>query len=230
MKSAWWWGTEHWQRYLEEYAKTRPECLHEWKSSPLAQDHDFTEYVDEPASAWTKEEHQSQIVTTINHDMSQVRSSYRSIINKCGREHDYIYLHGISIFKDLHRQAFGNVRTDKTFDLQHEWIRNGNAVVVAACDGSGQVDTIGKVPKVFRAAVMWIVYDKKAYFASAPSIRKNVMHGLVQYCLECVLPEDHGVTVVDMGQIDGSELGTRGVFKTGFGGKAEPFTIVRRKV
>lgn len=228
MRSGWFFGTDMWAEYLQEYAKTRPECLSEWRSSPLVNDHDFSEALAGSDQDWTVEQRKSQVLTTINHDMSQVRSSYRSIINKGNDEHDYIYLHGISVFKDLHRQAFGNVRTDKTFDIQHEWIRNGNAAVVAACDGSGQSGTIGKCPKVFRAAVLWIIYDGKAYFASAPSIRRNVMHGLVQYCLESILPDFHEVTVADMGQIDGSEAATRGIFKTGFGGEAKPFMIVRR--
>lgn len=221
MKSGWFWQTPMWQAYLQEYAKTRPECLHEWKSSPLSNDHDFTEYVDEPASIWEKEEHLSQVIDLQKYDIKNVRSSYRSIVNRSSLDHEFIEISEISVLKQVHREKFGIVRSDKTFDIQQVWLSNGNALVCAA------IDSEVTEPRFFRAAILWIIYQECAYYASGPSLRRNVMHGLMHHSLTYL--SIIGIKYVDMGQISGNEAGTRGVFKTGFGGEPKPFTIVRRK-
>ena len=41
MKSGWFFGTQMWAEYLAEYSKARPECLNEFRSSPLTNDHDL---------------------------------------------------------------------------------------------------------------------------------------------------------------------------------------------
>lgn len=218
MRSGWFFGTEMWQAYLQEYAKTRPECLREWKSSPLAHDHDFTEYVDDPAWAWGKEEHLSQVIDLRTHKWSDVRKSYHSIIHR-GQERFVITQDStINIFYQTHRLAFGDVRTKKTFDIQGEWIKSGNAMVLSTMNSKDE----------FVSSVLWIVYQGCAYYASSPSLEKNVQHSVIWQSLQ--LLNKQGVTFVELGQIDGETEKEKsiGKFKQGFGGEPKPFTIVRR--
>lgn len=216
MKSGWFFGTPMWQEYLAEYAKTRPECLKEWKSSPLACDHDFTEYVDEPASAWVREEHCSQVIDLRTHKWSDVRKSYRGLINQAEKKCGISEIHYISTFQELHRQAFGVARNDETFSIQGEWLRSGNAMLVQG----GRESWIG--------AVLWIIYSGCAYFASSPSVENNIQHAIIWRSFR--LLKEKGVTLIDMGQIDGMTEKEKsvGFFKSGWGGESRPFTIVRR--
>lgn len=224
MKSGWFFGTPMWQAYLEEYAKTRPECLKEWKSSPLANDHDFTEYMDEPASAWVKEEHLSQVIDLRTHKWSDVRKSYRGLINKVLKElsvdeykADFIG-RDMGIFKSLHAEANGGQpRNDATYAHQKRWVNSGHGMVVMAKDW----------PTVY-AAAYWVIFNGCAYYMSGPSLRDNIQHAVILKSLQ--LLKERGITLVELGQIDGEtkKEWNIGKFKTGFGGEAKPFTIVRR--
>lgn len=223
MKSGWFWNTPMWAEYLQEYSKTRPECLHEWKSSPLASDHDFTEYVDEPASAWVKKEHLSQVIDLRTHKWSDVRKSYRGLINKVLKElsvdeykADFIG-RDMGIFKSLHAEANGGQpRNDATYAHQKRWMNSGCGMLVMATAW----------PTVY-AAAYWILWNRCAYYMSGPSLRDNIQHAVILESLR--LLKDRGVTFVELGQIDGETEKEKniGKFKKGFGGEAKPFTIVR---
>lgn len=218
MRSGWWWKTEEWNHYLQEYAKTRPECLYEWKSSPLARDHDFTEYADAPAWAWEKEEHLSQVIDLRTHKWSDVRKSYHSIIHRGQERFVTTQDSKINIFYQTHRLAFGDVRARKTFEIQGEWIKSGNALVLSTMNSKDE----------FVSSMLWIVYQGCAYYASSPSLEKNVQHSVIWQSLQ--LLKKQGVTFVELGQIDGETEKEKsiGKFKQGFGGEPKPFTIVRR--
>lgn len=219
MRSGWWWGSDKWQQYLVEYAKTRPECLNEWKSSPLANDHDFTEYVDEPASAWSKEEHQSQVIDLRTHKWSDVRKSYHSLIHR-GLENLIIAESSvITPYRLVHHMAFGSVRSLETFVIQQKWVQKRYAMVVTAENSKENLV----------AAALWIIYQGCAYYASGPSVERNAQHAVIWKSLQ--LLKTRGVTLVELGQIDGETEKEKniGKFKQGFGGIALPFRIVRRR-
>lgn len=218
MRSGWFWGTPMWQAYLQEYAKTRPDCLNEWKSSPLANDHDFSECVDEPASAWERKGCFSQVVDLRTHQWSDVRKSYHSIIHR-GQERLIINEDsGILTYRLVHHCAFGSVRTERSFLIQNEWMKTGNAMVVTAANHRDELV----------ASALWIIYNGSAYYASGPSTEGSTMHAVIWKSLQ--LLKVRGVTLVELGQIDGETEKERniGKFKTGWGGEPMPFTVIRR--
>lgn len=219
MRSGWFFGSAHWQEYLAEYAKTRPECLHEWKSSPLTSDHDFTWNVNDGHFTWETEEHLSQVIDLRTHKWSDIRKSYHSIIHRANEQYDFYEMGDMFTYMAVHRKVFGNVRTDETFFEQQKWIHSGNAMILAAFDAKG----------VWKAATLWIIYNSNAYYASAPSLERNIQHAMIWNSFQ-LLRQHHEVSLVDMGQIDGETEKERniGKFKAGFGGEAKPFTIVRR--
>lgn len=219
MRSAWWWGTEEWQRYLEEYTKSRPECLREWKSSPLASDHSFIEAeLSSSCTQWDVTRHFTQVLDLRTHKWSDVRKSYHSIIHRGQEQLEAIEEEDILVFKNVHQCAFGSVRSIGTYDIQNYWVKSGNAMVVSAFNKKEECT----------AAALWIIYQGCAYYASGPSTEKNTMHAVVWKSLQ--LLKARGVTLVELGQIDGETEKEKniGKFKTGFGGEVKPFIIVRR--
>lgn len=218
MKSGWFFGTRMWNEYLHEYAKTRPECLREWKSSPLADDHSFIEALVASNCDWIFEEHFSQVIDLCTHKWSDIRKSYRGKINQ-GKE-VYVTCDSTDLtrYRKLHREKYGNPRTEKTYDIQQGFANDR----LAFC-------TYGMEPvnEQCVSAALWYYWNGKAYYASGVSTVGDVQHLIVWLGIENL--KSLGISHVDMGQIDGEEAGTRGVFKTGFGGEAKPFTIVRRK-
>lgn len=217
MRSGWWWGTQEWGLYLQEYAKARPECLREWKASPLApDDHDIEDAYLYPGMIF--EEHLSQVIDLRTHKWSDVRKSYHSIIHRGQEQLEIEEDKGVLSFRVAHHFAFGAVRSEKTFIIQGEWVKSGNALVVSA-----------RKRDVLAGSVLWIIYQGCAYYASAPSLEKNVMHAIIWQSLK--LLKERGITLVELGQIDGETEKEKniGKFKAGWGGEAKPFTIVRRK-
>jgi len=218
MRSGWWWGTTMWQEYLQEYAKTRPECLREWKTSPLApDDHDIEDAYLYPGMIF--EEHLSQVIDLRTYKWGDVRKSYHSLIHRGQEQLEIEDDKGVLSFRLAHHFAFGAVRSEKTFIIQGEWVKSGNALVVSA-----------RKRDVLAGSVLWIIYQGCAYYASAPSLEKNVMHAIIWQSLK--LLKERGITLVELGQIDGETEKEKniGKFKSGWGGEAEPYTIVRRLV
>lgn len=217
MKSGWFWQSPMWAEYLQEYAKSRPECLMEWKSSPLADDCEFREYF-ECDGIWEKKQHQTQVIDLRTHKWSDVRKSYHSIIHRGQEQLEIVEEENILVFKSVHECAFGAVRSLGTYSIQNDWIVSGNAMVVSAFNKKEECV----------AAALWIIYQCCAYYASGPSTEKNTMHTVIWKSLQ--LLKARGVTLVELGQIDGETEKEKGIsrFKSGFGGEAKPFIIVRR--
>lgn len=218
MKSGWFFGTTMWQEYLAEYAKSRPECLHEWKSSPLATgDHDFEDGYLYPGMFF--DEHLSQVLDLRTHKWSDVRKSYRGLINQANKRLHYFEQPNAYHYTQIHIQAFGKCRSERTYSLQEQWVKDGHAFCLTSLDSNGE----------YAAAALWITYKECAYYASGPSLQDNVQHAMIWESL-CYLKE-RGITLVELGQIDGETEKEKniGKFKAGFGGEAKPFTIVRRK-
>jgi hypothetical protein len=157
------------------------------------------------------------VIDLKQHKWSDVRKSYRGLINQGHKKYDIWELGDIFTFMKLHRETFGNCRTDETYLIQDGWIKKGNCLIVAACDKQQK----------FVAAAMWIVYNGGAYYASGPSIERNAMHGVIWESLQLL---NMVARYVDMGQVDGETEKERSIaqFKCGFGGDDQPFTIVRK--
>ena len=223
MRSGWFWGSDEWQQYLFEYAKTRPECLYEWKTSPLADDEDFSDLdklvcpipFDHVVST-----HLSQVIDLRTHKWSDVRKSYHSIIHRGQEQLEIAEDRYINLFRRVHQCAFGSVRSLCTFAIQDDWIQSGHAMAVSAINKKDEAV----------AAALWIIYRGCAYYASGPSAEKNTMHAVIWKSLQ--LLKARGIMLVELGQIDGETEKEKniGKFKAGFGGEAKPFTIVRRLV
>ncbi len=230
MRSGWFWNTPQWQEYLKEYSQSRPECLHEWKSSPLANDHDFTEEELSSSSTqgcnWEATRHLSQVIDMRTHKWSDIRKSYRGLINKALKEFsiceykEHSITWDMDIFKDLHVAANGGQpRNDQTYAYQRNWMVSGNGMLVLCTDWPFSCAYAG---------AYWIIYKDAAYYMSGPSLLDDLQHAVIWKSLQ--LLKERGINLVELGQIDGETEKERniGKFKAGFGGEARPFTIVRR--
>lgn len=233
MRSGWFWGTEMWEQYQQAYwrDRKRPE---EYKSSPLADDEDLKEAV--YGREWEVTEHETQVLdltqmewiseSALKLKWGDVRDSYRSLINGAMLRfgfNDWAVSRLIAHrYRDLHRAAFGNVRNDETFRIQEKWIEQGYGLFVLAWRGYEEIDLVA-------AGAYWIVYHGKAYYASGPSVEHNVQHAVIWHSL--ALLKHHGIQLVELGPIDGATDKEKNIghFKTGFGGKARPYIVARRK-
>jgi len=217
MRSGWFFNTPMWAEYLQEYAKSRPECLHEFRSSPLAKDQDLREALE--SKEWVVECHQSQVIDLATHKWSDVRKSYHSLIHRAQERCEINEEPTIREFKLVHRCAFGTVRNDRTFEIQGSWMPE-HAMAVAAVNAKPELS----------AAALWIIYQGSAYYGSAPSVEKNILHAVIWESLKRL--KARGVQLVDMGQVDGATEKEKniGTFKAGFGGELRPFLIAKRKL
>lgn len=220
MKSGWFFGTEMWAEYQRAYFCDHQHVI-EWKSSPLANDHDFSDVPDsyEIITRQTQVIDLSYPIATL---WQGVRKSYHSIIHRANEQYDIHRDPTIMPFRLLHHEAFGNVRTEQTFMAQSQWMAQGYAMSVSACCD------VRKGTQSRAAAAYWIIYKGCAYYASGPAVEKNVQHAVIWKSLE--LLKARGIQLVEMGQIDGEttkEINI-GKFKAGFGGRAVPFQIARR--
>lgn len=220
MKSGWFWNSERWAEYQHHYYSDR-DPVTEWKSSPLANDHDIGDVPDgyEIITRRTQVIDLSYPLETL---WAGVRKSYHSIIHRANEEHcisEHSY-GGIGFYQRLHAVACnGQPRCDETYRCQENWLRDGYGMLVMA-----RAAMSGK----FAAASYWIVYKNCAYYMSGPSIEKNVQHAVIWHSLE--LLKARGIMKAELGQIGGDTLKEMniGKFKVGFGGHAEPFQIVRK--
>ena len=209
-----------WAEYQAAYYSDRPQVT-EWKSSPLANDHDFG---DMPVG-YEIVTRQTQVI-----DLSYplptlwqgVRKSYHSIIHRANEQYDIKQDATIMPFRLLHHEAFGNVRIEQTFIEQGRWLATGYGLSVSA-NFNTQEGTQSTI-----AAAYWIIYRGSAYYASGPAVEKNVQHAVIWKSLE--LLKARGIQFVEMGQIDGDTLKEMniGKFKSGWPGAATPFQIVRK--
>jgi hypothetical protein len=213
MKSAWFFGTEHWQKYLQDYAQVHPECLNEFRSSPLAEDHDFAD-----ADGYQLDTCQTQVIDLRDGiwGLGHVRKSYHSLINKAKREYDIRKYNAAAIieYKDVHIQANGGQpRPDATYAHQAEWLKLGCGLLIGTST----------------AFAYWLVYDDRASYMSGPSVELSVQHAVVYVSLQIL--QRRGVQLVEMGQVDGPHMTEKerstGFFKTGFGGEARPYLVAR---
>ena len=239
MRSAWWWGSKQWAEYQQAYY--HGQAPDEYKTSPLANDHDFGVQPGEfvfgerdargfatvnPLCPWTITVHRTRVIdltVPIEQLWQGVRKSYHSIIHRAEELFCIEESQSLMPFRILHHEVFGNVRSEQTFIIQQQWMKQGNAMSVVAsviADEGTQANI---------AAALWILYEGCAYYASGPALEKNVQHAVIWKSLE--LLKAKGIRLVELGQIDGETEKEKniGKFKGGWGGTVQPFTIARRR-
>jgi hypothetical protein len=223
MKSAWWWGSERWAEYQAIYHHGQvPDA---YKTSPLADDHDF-----DSNPLWAIE-YDLSLHQTVVLDLTQtreqlwqgVRKSYHSIIHRAEELFCIEESQSLMPFRILHHEVFGNVRSEQTFIIQQQWMKQGNAMSVVASIRADE----GTQANI--AAAFWILYEGCAYYMSGPSIEKNVQHAVIWKSIE--LLKAKGIRLVETGEVcDGTEKEVSVQhFKAGFGGSVYPFTVARRR-
>ena len=221
MHSAWFWQSKEWAEYQQAYHHGQvPDA---YKTSPLADDHDF-----DSNPLWAIE-YDLSLHRTIVLDLTQtreqlwqgVRKSYHSIIHRGEEQYVIIESDVIASYAWVHAEANGGTppRPAATYECQDRWLGDGQGMLVEAwLDGR------------IIAAAYWIVYDGGACYMSGPSLKKNVQHAVIWKSID--LLKAKGITLVELGQIDGETEKERniGKFKSGWGGTVQPFTIARRRV
>lgn len=152
-----------------------------------------------------------------------LRKSYQALINAANRSHEIVAdSTGMLMepFRLLHREKSGReTRPKATWDMQVEWCRQGNGLVVAA-----------KLGGVWDAFSYWVIYKNCAYYGSSTAVSRNIMHACVwRAMLEL---KARGVESLEMGWID-YDMSEKGLgisaFKRGFGGEAVPVIAVERR-
>lgn len=221
MHSAWFWRTELWRQYQAAYH--HGQIPSEYKASPLDPNgEDFNWDVE-------RKHYSMRINQTRVLDLTPpmetlwkgVRDSYRALINKGIRGYDVEISDDVEGYRALHAEANnGQPRPTRTYEMQGEWLTTRNGLLVMA-------DQIQ--PRKYVAAAYWIIYEHGAYYASGPSVEKNIQHAVIWKSLE--LLKAMGVTKVELGQVDGETAKERniGTFKKGFGGTAVSFTTVTKR-
>jgi len=222
MRSGWFWGTKEWAEYQQAYH--HGQAPDEYKSSPLADDHDFD--WEHERTNYDLSVHQTVVLdlTKTREQLWQgVRKSYHSIIHRAEELSCIEESQSIMPFRILHHEVFGNARSEQTFIIQQQWMKQGNAMSVVASIKADE----GTQANI--AAALWILYEGCAYYASGPALEKNVQHAVIWKSLE--LLKAKGIRLVELGQIDGETEKEKniGKFKGGWGGTVQPFTIARRR-
>lgn len=220
MQSGWFWGTGEWEQYQADYYEGKSR-LEEWKSSPLCCDHDFSDMPE----GFVSELNVSRVIDLRLHSWSDVRKSYRPIINLARNMCSFGRCNSSEIitYRLLHVLANrGYERPIKTFLHQGVWLNCGHGLLVGARDFTGRPI----------AYAYWIILGGNAYYMSGPSIEENVQHAVIWQSL-CHM-KDMGIKLVEMGQVDGPSMTEKerkiAVFKRGFGGEDVPYMVVKREV
>lgn len=226
MRSGWFWGTEHWQRYEKAYAASSPHYVEQVKSSPLAHDHNF----DDLPVDWVVQRHETQVVdlTMSEADLwKNMRASYHGLIHAAERRFGFLDNRDAEAmlmgrYKDLHHEAFGPVRSDETFAIQEAWLKDGYGMLELAWSGYIEIDRVV-------AGAYWIVYRNAAYYHSGPSVEKSVQHAVIWRSL--LKLKSMKVRLVEMGPTAYTTDKERGIafFKQGFGGTIVPYYVAERR-
>lgn len=217
MRSGWFWNTPQWAEYQQAYwaGRQRPD---EYKSSPLADDHELFD-----ADGYERTVHETQVLdlsSPLETLWAGVRKSYHSIIHRANERFKIIECNSIMAYLWVHAEANGGKppRSEATYECQDRWLGEKLGLLVEAWRDGFIV-----------AAAYWIVYQGGAYYASGPSIEKNVQHAVIWKSIE--LLKARGVRLIELGDIGWMTTKEEGIsrFKRGFGGQSVPFTIARRR-
>lgn len=152
-----------------------------------------------------------------------VRKSYRSLIRK---HEDLVVTDGqLELFDEYaatHALRYGNPRPKETYDLQREWVKSGNGIVV------GMASTTKRGARCDGFAY-WIVYKNRAYYASGVYEVPNVAHACIWQSL--IHLKEIGVEFAELGwqgHARNEKEASIEFFKTGFGGEDWHLPVVRK--
>lgn len=203
-----------WETYQRHYGAFNGSAQ-EWKSSPLADDHDLE---GRPSRI-----HQSQVIDltcSLPELWRGVRKSYRPLINRSLAKYQYEISKDLDVFHALHTAANGReTRSQGTWDCMAQWLVDGYGLLVMARLGDAWID-----------GAYFITYKGGAYYASAASPGDNKdAHKAVMWEGIKALRRCH-ITQLEMGAVSGDSQKEKGLamFKTGFGGAAHTYEVVRR--
>jgi hypothetical protein len=151
-----------------------------------------------------------------------IRKSYTALINKAEREYEIVVDAGgklLPAFREIHREKSGReTRPAETWDMMRSWCETDNGLHVCALHQGRVV-----------ACAYFEVYKRAAYYGHASSLVPNVQHALIWRAIREL--KARGVEQLEMGWIDypPEDIGTRGKFKAGFGGRSVPVIAVERR-
>jgi hypothetical protein len=225
MRSGWFWNSPQWAEFQKAYAVDH-HGPPQWKSSPLATDHDFTDAFHDTGrvrAGYSAEVHHSRVIDLLEDKDVRwhgVRKSYRPLIHGALNTYEVGTHHSIAPYMGLHRAQFGHVRSDRTFEIQQEWLDQGLAVLVVAIQQHSN-QAVG--------AAYWNCYNGCAYYGSACRTVKDVGHCLVWEGMKFL--KERGIVRVELGQVTNHASQKEKdimFFKRGFSGKDCPFTVVTK--
>ena len=157
-----------WAQYETAYyaGKVRPD---EYKSSPLADDHEFG--WDAKRESYDLAVHQAMVIrldSPLIEVFRDLRGSYRSLIHRANERYVVYEAPWFAKYKALHIAANGRQpRSDETYAIQEKWLADGRGMLVGI--GPAAMDEVS-----YRAFAYWIIYQGCAYYMSGPSIEPNV--------------------------------------------------------
>ena len=161
---------------------------------------------------FTRSSWQTSIVSLDRpHRWKAIRKSYRSLIHKAQRDCDLEW--GTTYwpyYEACHRQTATRPRSDATYRHQEQWVKDGFAQVFVAFPKD-------RTPDCPLAASLVIEYKGHGYYASGPSMQKNLQHALQWLAIESLTKR--GLRTYELGWIDRhGKDDSIGFFKRGFGG------------
>lgn len=174
---------------------------------------------------------------------SQVRKSYKSLIRQA--EEKYVFLQGKETsssrewslwnhYVTVHKECATIPRSDKTYDHQMKWLKNGQAIILAVFPKGGidkklseypgrvtsslqahrSTDGAGPSTSTTLACAYVIRYKDYFYYASGPSLEKNIQHALQWRIIQYVASQNG--KAYELGWIDKEPNDPIGFFKRGF--------------
>lgn len=143
-----------------------------------------------------------------------VRRSYKALIN-AGQKNSFVGgANAGPEYEQVHRAALGS-RPDRTYALQSEWLRRSWAFVVGAA-----------AEYQWQAFAYVVVYKRRAYYASGPSLRRDLMHAVVWRAI-CEA-KSRGCEAFELGWQGHAQAEKERhveLFKAGFGGTNVPVWV-----
>lgn len=186
------------------------DCAWRWNRVPKADGELLTALLSQ--CEWSHSAWNTAVVSSDNpHRWQSIRKSYRSIIHKAQRDCDLEW--GTTYwpyYEACHRQTATRPRSDATYRHQEQWVKDGFAQVFVAFPKD-------RTPDCPLAASLVIEYKGHGYYASGPSMQKNLQHALQWLAMESLTKR--GLDTYELGWIDRhGEDDSIGFFKQGFGG------------
>ena len=171
-----------------------------------------------------------------------IRKSYRPLISRALRDYQVWRTDDFQSYKEVHQKATNYERQPETYTFQREWVEKGFGAIITAhkrgaksggatvtpefrssfSGGASPPPSTIPHPNQCVAASYAIIYKNRAYYASGPSLERNVQHALQWETMRSVNVSDYEIGWI--GEPNGK--GSIEFFKSGFGGVLEPVTVL----